>query len=62
MLSLVVVCYRGQPNSAIARWLYCHAPVDACTRHVYDWVSRQRPGDMPIDWDLDNIVSRRCDS
>ncbi|MBV8949976.1 MAG: hypothetical protein JOZ99_03810, partial [Actinobacteria bacterium] len=48
------------PNSAIARWLYCDAPVDAYTLHAYDWVSRQRPGDMPIDWDLDNIVSQPC--
>ena len=52
----------GQPNSQIARWLYCQAPVDAYTLHAYDWVSRQRPGDMPIDWDLDNIVSQPCDT
>ena len=52
----------GQPNSAIARWLYCQAPVDAYTLHAYDWVSRQRPGDMPINWDLDNIVSQPCDN
>jgi hypothetical protein len=50
----------GHPNSAIARWLYCDAPVDAYTLHAYDWVSRQRPGDMPIDWDLDNILSQPC--
>jgi hypothetical protein len=50
----------GNPNSAIARWLYCDAPVDAYTLHAYDWVSRQRPGDMPIDWDLDNILSKPC--
>ena len=50
----------GNPNSSIARWLYCDAPVDAYTLHAYDWVSRQRPGDMPIDWDLDNIVSQPC--
>jgi hypothetical protein len=50
------------PKSAIARWLYCEAPVDAYTLHAYDWVSRQRPGDMPIDWDLDNIVSQPCDN
>ena len=50
------------PNSAIARWLYCEAPVDAYTLHAYDWVSRQRPGDMPINWDLDNIVSQPCDN
>jgi hypothetical protein len=51
-----------RPNSAIARWLYCDAPVDAYTLHAYDWVSRQRPGDMPINWDLDNIVSQPCDN
>lgn len=50
----------GNPNSSIARWLYCEAPIDAYTLHAYDWVSRQRPGDMPIDWDLDNIVSQPC--
>jgi hypothetical protein len=50
----------GNTNSPIARWLYCDAPVDAYTLHGYDWVSRQRPGDMPIDWDLDNIVSEPC--
>src|ERR1051326_3825000 len=50
----------GRPNSSIARWLYCDAPADGYTLHAYDWVSRQRPGDMPIDWDLDNILSQPC--
>ena len=50
----------GNHLSPIARWLYCDAPVDAYTLHAYDWVSRDRPGDMPIDWDLDNIVSQPC--
>ncbi|MCA1646876.1 MAG: hypothetical protein LC797_15930, partial [Chloroflexi bacterium] len=50
----------GKPQSAIARWLYCEAPVDAYTLHAYDWVNRQGPGDMPIDWDLDNILSQPC--
>lgn len=50
----------GNAYSSIARWLYCDAPVDAYTLHAYDWVSRQRPGDMPIDWDLDNIVAEPC--
>jgi hypothetical protein len=50
----------GNAQSSIARWLYCEAPVDAYTLHAYDWVSRARPGDMPIDWDLDNIVSQPC--
>jgi hypothetical protein len=50
----------GNRQSPIARWLYCDAPVDAYTLHAYDWVSRQRPGDMPIDWDLDSIVTEPC--
>ena len=50
----------GAHSSSLARWLYCEAPVDAYTLHAYDWVSRDRPGDMPIDWDLDNIVSSPC--
>ena len=50
----------GNHQSPIARWLYCDAPVDAYTLHAYDWISRDRPGDMPIDWDLDNIVSQPC--
>ena len=50
----------GNRRSPVARWLYCDAPVDAYTLHAYDWVSRQRPGDMPIDWDLDNIVAEPC--
>jgi len=49
-----------QPQSQIARWLYCEASVDAYTLHAYDWVSRERPGDMPIDWDLDTITSEPC--
>ncbi len=52
----------GNHTSPIARWLYCDAPVDAYTLHAYDWVSRDQPGDMPIDWDLDNIVSQPCSS
>ena len=52
----------GNPESPIARWLYCDAPIDAYTLHAYDWVSPQRPGDMPIDWDLDNIVAEPCPS
>jgi hypothetical protein len=48
------------PRSGIARWLYCEAPVDAYTLHAYDWVSHDRPGDMPINWDLDYIVSEPC--
>jgi hypothetical protein len=50
----------GNPESPIARWLYCDAPIDAYTLHAYDWVSPQRPGDMPINWDLDTITARPC--
>jgi len=50
----------GTPESPIARWLYCEAPIDAYTLHAYDWVSPQRPGDMPINWDLDNITAQPC--
>ncbi|MDQ6674294.1 MAG: hypothetical protein M3069_26775, partial [Chloroflexota bacterium] len=50
----------GNAESPIARWLYCEAPIDAYTLHAYDWVSRQRPGDMPINWDLDAIAAQPC--
>ena len=49
-------------SSPIARWLYCQAPIDAYTLHAYDWVSRPREGDMPIEWDLDSITSQPCPS
>lgn len=49
-------------RSPVARWLYCEAPVDAYTLHAYDWVSRQRQGDMPIEWDLDWITAEPCPS
>jgi hypothetical protein len=52
----------GVPNSPIARWLYCEAPVDAYTLHAYDWIGPDRPGDMPINWDLENITARPCPS
>ena len=48
------------PWSPVARWLYCQAPVDAYTLHAYDWVSRERQGDMPIDWDLDIVTAEPC--
>lgn len=50
------------PRSPIARWLYCQAPVDAYTLHAYDWVNRDRQGDMPIAWDLDRIEAEPCPS
>ena len=48
------------PRSEVARWLYCDAPIDAYTLHAYDWVSRERPGDMPISWDLDYTTAEPC--
>ncbi|MBI2756225.1 MAG: hypothetical protein HYX52_05900 [Chloroflexi bacterium] len=50
------------PRSPVARWLYCEAPVDAYTLHAYDWVSRERQGDMPIEWDLDWVTAAPCPS
>jgi hypothetical protein len=50
----------GNRQSPIARWLYCEAPIDAYTLHAYDFIGRNQPGDMPIDWDLDNITSQPC--
>lgn len=47
-------------RSEVARWLYCEAPVDAYTLHAYDWVSRERQGDMPIEWDLDYTTYAPC--
>ncbi|MBI4491343.1 MAG: hypothetical protein HY690_00920 [Chloroflexi bacterium] len=49
-------------RSAVARWLYCEAPVDAYTLHAYDWVSRVYQGDMPIEWDLDYVTAEPCPS
>jgi hypothetical protein len=50
----------GVPDSQVARALYCYGPISAYTLHTYDWVSRERPGDMPIDWDFENVVNRPC--
>lgn len=47
-------------SSPVARWLFCEAPVDAYTLHAYDWVSRDREGDMPISYDLDTVLSGQC--
>jgi hypothetical protein len=49
-----------QPTSPIARWLYCEAPIDGYTLHAYDWVSPERPGDMPVHWDLDYVTAEPC--
>ncbi len=49
-------------RSEVARWLYCQAPVDAYTLHAYDWISRDRQGDMPIEWDLDYTTSAPCEN
>jgi hypothetical protein len=49
-------------TSPIARALYCEMPFDAYTVHTYDWIDRSDGGDMPIDWDLDNITNSECPS
>jgi hypothetical protein len=48
------------PDSPLARVLYCNGPISAYTLHAYDWVSPEYPGDMPINWDFDNIVKEPC--
>jgi hypothetical protein len=50
----------GVPDSAVARALYCHGPISAYTLHTYDWVSRDRWGDMPIHWDFEHITNEPC--
>ncbi|MFN8634143.1 MAG: hypothetical protein U0893_09825 [Chloroflexota bacterium] len=44
----------------LARRLYCEGPIDAYTLHTYDWLDSNRPGDMPIDRDLNYVVSQPC--
>jgi hypothetical protein len=48
------------PNSPLARILYCNGAISAYTLHAYDWISPEHPGDMPINWDFDNIVKEPC--
>ena len=50
----------SDPSYAVARQLYCTAPIDAYTLHTYDWVSPRSPGDMAIDRDLSSVVTRPC--
>lgn len=45
---------------AIASQVYCTAPIAAYTLHTYDWLGPHSPGDMPIDWDLNSVVTRPC--
>ncbi|MFN8523608.1 MAG: hypothetical protein U0821_10975 [Chloroflexota bacterium] len=47
-------------NTVMGRRLYCEAPIDAYTLHGYDWLDEERWGDMPIHWDLQNVVTRPC--
>jgi hypothetical protein len=44
----------------LARRLYCEGPIDAYTLHTYDWIDSYRPGDMPIDRDLNYVVNQPC--
>jgi hypothetical protein len=48
--------YRTQ----MGRRLYCEGPIDAYTLHGYDWLDEVRWGDMPIHWDLQNVVNTPC--
>src|SRR5262249_52530289 len=48
------------PDSQVARVLYCNGPISAYTLHAYDWITPEYPGDMPINWDFDNIVKQPC--
>jgi hypothetical protein len=45
---------------SLARRLYCEGPIDAYTLHTYDWIDAYRPGDMPIDRDLNFVVNTPC--
>jgi hypothetical protein len=45
---------------SLARELYCNGPIDAYTLHTYDWIDSNRPGDMPIDRDLNYVISYPC--
>jgi hypothetical protein len=45
---------------SLARRLYCEGPIDAYTLHTYDWIDSYRPGDMPIDRDLNYVVNFPC--
>ena len=45
---------------SLARRLYCEGPIDAYTLHTYDWIDSYRPGDMPIDRDLNYVVNYPC--
>jgi hypothetical protein len=45
---------------SLARRLYCEGPIDAYTLHTYDWIDSFRPGDMPIDRDLNYVVNFPC--
>jgi hypothetical protein len=47
---------------SLARRLYCEGPIDAYTLHTYDWLDPNRPGDMPIDRDLDYVVNYPCEN
>jgi hypothetical protein len=47
-------------NSAVAERLYCEGPIDAYTLHGYDWLDADRWGDMPIHWDLEQVITRPC--
>lgn len=47
---------------SLARRLYCTGPIDAYTLHTYDWIDSYRPGDMPIDRDLNYVINQPCEN
>jgi hypothetical protein len=47
---------------SLARRLYCNGPIDAYTLHTYDWLDPYRPGDMPIDRDLNYVINHPCEN
>lgn len=52
----------GEESSAIARELFCEAPITAYTLHTFDWWDEAKGGDVPIHWDLENVARTACDN
>ncbi len=50
----------GSPLSPLGPWLACHAPVDAYTVHVYDWVNDDQQGISRITYDFDHVLGNPC--
>lgn len=50
----------GNPFSPLGPWLACHAPVDAYTIHVYDWIDAERQGISRVSYDFDEVLGNPC--